>query len=207
VIEYTFPGADEWYPIGSTYTDATGNYLSQWLNTATGAFTLRAEWKGNRTHLGASANVTLNSLPAQNGVFFVESNSTVTSLAFNSSSNELSFTVSGQSGSSGYVKATVAKSLLANGESIKISLDGDQLKYELHETIESWIYVFSYQHSAHRVTLALSTTQTSTLPFDDDTAVWILIPIAIIAIVLVLGIYHQKRKPHQNQIRASLPPA
>ena len=44
--------------------------------------------------------------------FSVESNSTVTDLAFNSASQELSFTVSGPSGTTGYVDAYKAKSLM-----------------------------------------------------------------------------------------------
>jgi hypothetical protein len=194
VLKYTFPGAEEWYPIGSTYTDATGNYLSQWVNTATGTFTLRAEWKGNRTHLGAYANMTLNSLPAPNGVFFVESNSTVNSLAFNSTSNELSFTVTGPSGTSGYVKATVAKSVLSNGANIKIFIDGKQLSYKLLEMPDSWLYSFDYQHSEHLVTLNLSPSQAMENPVQDENSVWILITVGMASLFLVLGISLQRKK-------------
>lgn len=194
VLKYTFPGVKEWYPIGSAYTDTAGNYSIQWVNTATGAFTLRAEWEGNSDLPRASANVTLNSLPSQNGVFFVESNSTVTSLAFNSTTSELSFTVSGPSGTSGYVKATVAKSLLPNGAETTIYLDGNQLSYELHETADSWVFTFNYHHSTHTVTLDLSLNQTPENPFVGEDSVWILAVVASTLLILVLGVFIQKKK-------------
>jgi hypothetical protein len=196
VLRYRFPGADEWFPIGSVYTDTAGNYNIQWVNTATGTFTLRAEWKGNSTYPSVYANVTLNSLPAQNSVFFVESNSTVTSLAFNSTTSELSFTVSGPSGTAGYVKVTVARSLLPDGADAKIYLDGKQLNYELQETSDSWVFTFSYHHSTHTVTIDLSASS-ATLP-EADYSIWILTAVAASSLVLLLGIFLQKRKSTEH---------
>lgn len=65
ILKYSFAGADEWYPINSMYTDADGNYESQWICAATGTFTLSVEWKGNRTYPRALANVTVVCLPIQ----------------------------------------------------------------------------------------------------------------------------------------------
>lgn len=194
MLTYSFPGAEEWYPIGSTYTDADGNYNAQWINTATGTFTLKAEWKGNNSFPEASATVTLNSLPSQVGVFFVESNSTVNSLAFNSTSAELHFTVSGPNGTSGYVKATVAKSLLPDGAGAKVYLDGKQLSYELQETLDSWVFAFSYQHSAHIVTLDLKPDWPAISPFDSENSVLILGAIAASCLILLFGIFIQKKR-------------
>jgi hypothetical protein len=194
VLKYSFPGAEEWYPISSTYTDVNGNYNVQWINTATGTFTLRAEWKGNSTLPSANAYVTLNSLPSQKGIFFLESNSTVTSLAFNSTSAELSFAVSGPSETSGYVKATVAKSILPNGANAKVYLDGKKLSYELRETPDSWLLAFNYQHSAYIVTLDLKSDKPSVNPFDSENSIWILGAIAASCFVLIFGIFIQKTK-------------
>ena len=158
VLQYTFPGTTSWFPISSAFTNAAGDYSIQWINPATGSFTLKAEWAGNGTHVGAVNTTTLSSLPYQNqNVFFVESNSTVTSLAFNSTSSELSFTVSGPSGTTGYVKATIAKTLMANAENLKVYLDGNQLTYSLTETANSWLLAFNYSHSTHRVNVYLPT--------------------------------------------------
>jgi hypothetical protein len=52
--------------------------------------------------------------------FFIESNSTVTELFFNSTSSELNFTVNGTSGTAGYVKVTIAKSLFLSVQKVKV---------------------------------------------------------------------------------------
>ena len=154
VLKYGFPGAEERYPISSAFTDASGNYKVQWVTTATGTFILRAEWKGNDTHPAAYTNMTLNSLPLQdNSVFFVESNSTVASLAFNSATSELSFTVTGPSGTEGHVKTAISKSLLANAENLHVQLDGKQLNYTLTQTDNSWTLLFHYSHSTHQISV------------------------------------------------------
>jgi hypothetical protein len=68
------------------------------VNTASGTFTLKAEWNGDNEYLRAFPTTMLSFLPYKNQqVFFVESNSTVAALAFNSTSSELSFTVNGTS--------------------------------------------------------------------------------------------------------------
>ena len=86
VLHYTFAGAESWYPIGSAFTDQDGAYSIQWINTASGTVTLSAQWKGNSTYKPANATTTLSFLPVTDtNMFFVESNSTVTAFAFNSS--------------------------------------------------------------------------------------------------------------------------
>ena len=157
-VYYTFAGADSWYPISSAYTNEAGEYSVQWMSVASGAFTLKAQWSGNATYLAANATTTLGSLPIQSqNVLFVESNSTVTSLAFNSSASELSFTVSGGSGTTGYVKATIAKSLSPDAQDLKVYLDGNQLNYTLSETADAWLVTFNYHHSTHHLTIYLPT--------------------------------------------------
>ncbi len=163
VLQYSFPGTMSWYPISSTITDESGSYAVQWVNPATGSFTLKAEWAGNSTHVSAVNTTTLTSLPYQNqNVFFVESNSTVTSMAFNSTSSELSFTVNGTSGTKGYVRVTIAKRLMPNAQNLKVHLDGNQLNYTLEETTETWLITFSYSHSTHRLTISLPAESPST---------------------------------------------
>ena len=156
VVFYTFAGADSWYPLSSDFTDQTGNYNIQWLNTVSGTFTIKAQWTGNQTYSGATATTTLSALPYQSqGVFFVESNSTITSLAFNSTNAELSFTASGPPDTTGYAKVTIAKSLIQNTQNITVTLDGNQINYTLSQAANSWLLTFSYHHSTHSVNVFL----------------------------------------------------
>jgi hypothetical protein len=85
--------------------------------------------------------------------FFVESNSTVTELFFNSTSAALSFTVSGESYTAGYVKVTIAKSLVSTVQNVKAYLDGNELNVAITDDGDSWLLSFTYMHSTHKVTI------------------------------------------------------
>jgi len=155
VLYYTFPGADTWVPISSDATDNLGNYYITWIPPATGYFTLKAEWPGNSTHLGTDDTVSLSSIPYQNQyVFSVESNSTVSAMAFNSTSLELRFTISGETGTRGYVKATIAKSLVANVADLHVYINGSQTQYSVDSLSDAWVLTFTYSHSVHYVTIS-----------------------------------------------------
>ena len=52
VLSYTFSGAETWIPISSGLTDEQGNYNIQWINSASGTFTLKTEWSGDSTYIG-----------------------------------------------------------------------------------------------------------------------------------------------------------
>ena len=198
VLSYTFQGINSWIPISSSLTDEQGNYKIQWVNSASGTFTLKAEWSGDSTYIGASNKTTLSFLPSQNQqVFIFESNSTVTALAFNNETSTLSFNVTGQSGTTGFVRATIAKSILANGENLQAYIDGQQLQYSLTSTVDSWVYCFNYSHSTHQISIHLANSASPVQPVGNE-----LVLIAIIALFgSILGIivysfgYKSSRKP------------
>ena len=156
LVSYTFAGADVWFPISSATTNDMGRYSLQWIPTASGNFSVMAEWRGNQTYLGTHSLVSLSILPyLSQYVFSVESNSTISALAFNSTSYELVFTASGEPGTRGYAKVTIAKSLIQNAENIRVYLDGNLLNYTLTSTEDSWILNFDYSHSIHKLTVNL----------------------------------------------------
>jgi hypothetical protein len=195
ILSYAVAGSTSWFQIASGTTNAAGEYSIQWVNTASGTFTLKAEWNGDADHPGASSTTTLSFLPFQNqNVFLVASNGTVSALAFNSTSLELSFTVNGTSGTTGYVKVTIAKSLVSNAENIKVYLDGNQLNYEVTSNANAWLLTFTYKHSNHQVRISLAT-NAATTPFL-SIEFWIGIAAAIIIFVISIGllVYLKKRK-------------
>ncbi len=164
ILQYTFLGANTWVPITSDTTDQLGSYDIMWIPPATGYFTIKAEWTGNSTHLGTNNTVSLSSIPYRNQyVFSVESNSTVSGMTFNSTSSVLSFTVNGQTGTRGYVKATLAKSLVANTADLHVYIDGSQTEYSVNSLGDTWVLTFTYDHSTHYVTVGWTTKTTSDL--------------------------------------------
>jgi hypothetical protein len=156
VLSYASPEGNYWYLIGVGTTDNLGRYNVQWILPASGTFTIKAEWTGNSTYSGASGNLTLSSLPFMNQyVFSVESNSTVSALTFNTASSELSFTVSGPSGTKGYVKVSIAKSLVENVSDLRVYLDGSKSEYSITSAGDSWLLIFNYAHGSHQVVVNL----------------------------------------------------
>ena len=116
--------------------------------------------------------------------FFVESNSTVTQLFFNSTSAELSFTVSGESGTWGYVEITIAKSLVSNIQDVKVYLDGNQLNTAITDNGDTWLLHFTYTHSTHRVIMTLSSAPSGESPLGPALVVGL--PITAVALFFVI---------------------
>ncbi len=83
--------------------------------------------------------------------FLIDSNSTISALSFNATTPEISFTVNGTSGTTGYINATISKNLMPNGENIKINLDGNPYNYTITSNQDWWIITFTYQHSIHQI--------------------------------------------------------
>jgi hypothetical protein len=188
VIYYTFPGVTTWFTLTSSITDDLGHYYVQWIPYATGYFTIKAEWAGNATHIGASKSITLTVIPyGGQYIFSVESNSTISALAFNTTGWELSFTASGPAGTRGYVKVTVAKSLVANITNIRVYLDGNQSEYSITSVDDSWLLTFNYAHSTHKIVLDLDVTIVPEFP------TLLILPLLMIATLLAVIVYRRKR--------------
>lgn len=195
VLSYTFPGADSWIPISSALTDAAGKYVIQWINTASGMFTLKVDWQGDGIHMGTSNTTTLSFLPIdREQVLFVESNSTISALAFNSTSSEVSFNATGPSGTKGYVSMTVAKTALPNSGDLKAYLDGKPLNYSVTSLNDSWLITFSYLHSTHQIIVYLGNSSPSNQPFDIDYRVLAVVLTFLTMIIFGLLVYFKRHK-------------
>jgi hypothetical protein len=156
LLSYSVTDGNSWNDITRVNTTSDGKYSAVWMPSATVNYLVKAAWAGNSTHLGASTivNLAVTAFKEQN-VFSVTSNSTVSQFSFNSTSRELSFTVSGPSGTTGYVNVYIAKSLIGDISTLKVYLDGNQIDYTAVSTNASWLLHFTYQHSTHRVIVSL----------------------------------------------------
>jgi hypothetical protein len=128
--------------------------------------------------------------------FLIESNSTISELFFNSTNSEFSFTVSGQSGTSGFARVKVAKTLISSPQNVRIYLDGKQLEAEITSDSDSWLLSFYYTHSVHQIKLGLATSSEEELANNDYRA-WVSLAIVITVIACIsigLLMYLIKRK-------------
>ncbi len=111
----------------------------------------------------ASWNVDVDAtLSEENNVFSIASNSTISSLAYTSEANELSFEVSGPASTTGYTEVFIPKNLLPNVAGVTTIFDGKQLNYSSSSIDDSWCLHFVYPHSTHDVVINLQPTPAPT---------------------------------------------
>ena len=164
LLSYSVTGGSSWQSLTLVDTNSGGNFSAEWLPSVTGNYLINATYAGNSAYLSVSTIVNLVVIPftSQNAqdVFSVASNSTVSDLAFNSTSNELTFTVSGPRGT-GYVDVYVAKSLIGDISTLQVSLDGNQKSYTATSQGSSWVIYFTFGLSTHQVTVHLASKSVS----------------------------------------------
>jgi hypothetical protein len=155
-LSYSTTAGDSWQDLTLLYTDSDGSYSALWLPTVTGNYLLKATYPGTDNYLGVSTTTNFAIQPWTDlNVFSITSNSTLTALAFNSTSNELNFKVSGESGSTGYVDVYVPRSVLNDTSNLKVYLDGNQIEYNTQMQDDCWFLSFTYHHSTHAIILDL----------------------------------------------------
>ena len=155
LLSYSVTNGDSWNDLTLVNTISDGGYSAVWMLSATGNYLVMATWNGNATYPGTTTIINLAVIPfKEQTVFSVTSNSTVSELAFNSTSRELSFTVTGPSGTTGYVNVYIAKTLI-NIADVKVYLDSDQLNYTVTSEDDSWHLHFTYLHSTHTIAINL----------------------------------------------------
>ena len=201
-LSYGLASSSSMVPIGSGATNDKGEYNIQWVNTASGTFTLKTEWSGNADYYCASNTTTISFLPYDNqNVFLVESSSTIAALAFNTTSSELSFTVNGTSGFTGYVKTTIEKAPTRNAENIKVYLDGNQLNYFVDSTENSWVLYFNYHHSIHQVKINLASNSSESASINLQSWILGLVEFTIIVTLITAILFFVRKKKTKNNVR------
>jgi len=198
LLSYSVTGGESWNDITLVNTSPDGSYSAVWMPSATGNYLVRASWADNSTYPGASTTVNLAVTSSEGkNVFAVESNSTISSLAFNATSLELSFSVSGETGTGGYVRVTIAKSLVSNIADVKVYLDGNQTEYSATSQDDAWILTFTYTHSTHNVTIDLKPEIVNGRP--SPLIYFISAAIIITLISGIIIIKRSKQKPSQEE--------
>ena len=158
-VYYTYSNITSWALISSVKTGGSGNYLATWAPLATGNYILRVEWPGNDTHSLSSSSITLSSIPYKGQyVFTVESNSSISEMAFNDADSVLSFSVSGSNGTWGHARLVVAQDLVKDVKNITVSADGATAAFNATLVGGSYILALDYPDSVRRLSVDLDAT-------------------------------------------------
>jgi hypothetical protein len=184
--------------IASFNTTVNGNYYTEWMPPASpGNYSINVSWEGNENFQRTEASINLAVAPLEEKyVFSVISDSSVSGLGFNSTSKILGFTLEGASGTMGFANVTIAESLIAETAGLKLYLDGNQKDYTATSSDTAWLLHFTYQHSAHSVTIDLSQSATPFLqtPFGIATVIGTVVVVILGATVWVYKKGYRLRK-------------
>lgn len=187
LLSYSVTSGESWNDITFVNTFSDGSYSAVWMPSATGNYLVRAIWEGNSTYPGSSTIVSFAVTSSEGkNVFAVESNSTISALAFNSTSLELSFSASGHMGTKGYVKVTIAKSLISNIADVKAYLNGTQIDYTATSLDDSWQIHLMCPHSTHAVVISLGGTAEFEIPRVQDLILIILGFVVVLAVIYLV---------------------
>lgn len=166
LVSYSLTGGDSWIELTYLNTQEDGTFSSVWLPQATGNFLVRAEYPGNDLYqkVNSTVSIAVTESSQQTSIFSIYSNSTISELAFDSANQELSFSVSGEDGTAGYVNAFIPESLVGNTVSFNVNLDDKQIIYTATLENDSWIINFNYHHSSHMVSMKMDSIDSTEIP-------------------------------------------
>lgn len=158
LLSYSVTAGKSWNDLAYVSTDDNGHFTAVWMPAATGNYLINATWVGDAAYSGTTTIVNFAVTPSVQGksVFSVASNSTLSSFSFDSTTQKLSFSVSGPSGTIGYVAVTIPKSLISDASNISVLLDGEKPAFYVESRTDSWVVTFSYHHSIHSVVINLN---------------------------------------------------
>jgi hypothetical protein len=188
-----------------TQTGSSGEFLEVWNPSVIGNYLIQAKWKGESPLNAASRIVNLAITPySEQTLFSVASNSTITDFAFNSTSKELTFTASGPSGSTGYVRVYIPKSLINDISGLKIRVDENIVTYTGESQEDSWAIFFSYFHSTHKIVIELTAASSRGNETPPDFIVYAAIIAAVLAVPLGFVAFKRKRKASRTGTQTSI---
>jgi outer membrane protein assembly factor BamB len=162
-LSYSVTSGATWQDLAYANTGDNGSFSVVWMPSASGNYAIRATFLGNSVYSGVSATNNFEVAPFDNqaqNVFSVTSNSTLTSLTFDSAKNELSFGVSGTEGTTGYTQVCIPQSLVPDISKLNVILDNNTVNYDSFSKGNDWIITFAYHHSSHLVVVTLGASPT-----------------------------------------------
>lgn len=204
LFSYSVNNGISWNDLTTVNTDNAGGYTILWTPSATGNYLVKAVWAGNADFAAAEKIVNFAITPYDEGSYFsLNSNSTLSTLSFDSAAKQLSFTVSGPTGTSGYIEVYVPKSLMNYVSGLSVNLDGHSLEYSSQSMNDAWLISFTYHHSTHQVTMNLAGNSGV-----DSLLGWILIAAIIVPLALIVTVIAlQRGKKKESAAGTNQPPA
>jgi uncharacterized repeat protein (TIGR02543 family) len=132
--------------------------------------------------------------------FSVVSNSTISELAFNSTSQVLSFTAGGPSGTTGFSNVTISKTLIADVSGLEVYLDGTKTGYVVSDLTTSWLIYITYNHSTHKIAMNFAPPPSARADYVPYIALAAILGLIVAFMLTVFA--KRRRKSSQSEARA-----
>jgi uncharacterized repeat protein (TIGR02543 family) len=195
-FSYSANGGSTWHDLAYLITGDIGTFSAVWMPTASGNYIVKGVWLGDDAYARTSSTVNFAVAPSENqdnNVFSVSSNSTLSSLIFDIAKNQLSFTVSGPSGTYGYLQACIPKTLIPVVANLRVTLDDVDASYHTLSQGDVWIVTSEYSHSSHSVVMSLNDQNyiaptTSEQIIDPQGFLFVAILTAVVAALIIVAI-------------------
>jgi hypothetical protein len=189
------PSSGTWTTLGTNQTDSQSHYSYTWTPTEGGIYEVMAFWEGDENTLGAISDILtlavqkiVYEIEWEEQVFYVvlKSNSTVSDFAFDQSDKQISFNVTGPTGTTGFCNVTIPIELLDGAFMVLIDDVNTFYMLTLNET-HTFLH-FMYDHSTYNIKIIGTTVIPEFLSF-------LVLPLFMIVSVLVITIHKlSKRK-------------
>jgi hypothetical protein len=197
-IAYSIDNGGSWRDLTMVTTESDGTYSVDWRPDVSGYYLIRATCDETLAMNSASKTVSLALTrdEEQHSVFTVNSNSTITQFAFDSTSGKLSFVATGPSGSTGYVEIYIPKSILSDISKLSATIDGHETTFDSENQADAWLITFSYTHSSHTIIMSIGDDMKAPVSGGDNSQIllYVVVPLVVIVVVAFAAIGLLKRR-------------
>jgi hypothetical protein len=220
-FSYKVSGAATWQSLAKENTSSngfafssTGNFAFNWLPIISTYYVINLTWAGNNVYSGGTVIANYATTAFNNNqkqyIFSAFSNSTLTDLTFDPTTNEEKFGVNGPSGTTGDSQICIPKSLFPAIEKTIVMLDGAAIDTSDYQSVSNdyWSVHFTYNNSDHFVVIALApaSTQIPTpspipTPTVPEFSLWTIPLLFMIMITGGLSVYFKKYAQKKCELR------
>ncbi len=187
-------------------TRSDGTFAAVWFApNATGNYVLDAHWSGNDTlhWLDAKVNLTLT-LDASGNLYSVASNSTLSDLNYDSTTQILSFTTNGTSATTGYLYASLPKALVSDVSALQVKMDEQPIAFSSEDQDGVWVISLVYTQSEHAFVLQIPFGQALTSDSTPWTAIAAIAVIVVLVVVVAVVVVVKRRRRTAATVAAIL---
>ncbi len=193
-VGYSTDGGVNWQNFSWVQTRNDGIYGTVWLPNSTANYKLNAHWEGNDTlhWLDATADLALTS-DVEGNEFSVVSNHTINALAYNVTTQKLTFSVNGTS-EAGYAYLTIPKSLVSNTHIVGVLIDGNYAEFATESQDDVWVLFCTYDEGEHSFSVQVPFVD-SFIPDDTPwTLIFAIVGVAVLVIVVAVVLAIRRRR-------------